>query len=347
MIRRLGAVRMFRSSGARAATLDELFHLDPRARSSGLDPRGVAAAWGEDDDACLLGHTCFAGVREERVVVDEAARSGRASLSDADLLTDAARIALGGTRRPVLALGGGIDAPLAVVAARRAGFDVRGALTLVVPGTSYDESPEAETLARALDLELHVLRVTPDDLAAALPQASRAAMSAFYNLHPVSRWLVAREAAERGFDALLSGDGADQASRGATEAPDYVPLVASLTRGAGLRFASPFCEDVVIEALATRRDPAKAALRELAGAWNVPASIARRPKTSAWAPPLPRAAFPRADVVAALARELGRPLAWSNDDRRNAGIASLACLVDAYDVALGPSRGAPRASAEA
>src|SRR5205085_9530253 len=118
--------------------------------------------------------------------------------------------------------------------------------------------------------------------------------------------------------------------------------VAAITRGAGIRWAAPFAEAPVVEALVARaiaarpprgEDP-KSELRALAVSWGFPAEIAHRPKSASSAPPLPRAFFPAADRVARLASAMKTPLAWSDDDRRNVGIASLDALVDALRIGV-------------
>lgn len=340
---RVGRVFACRSSGVRARDLGDLLARAPAARAGGLDPLGVAAAWSElaaPDPAS----TCLRAVRVEQDDATWSALAAGAAPADVEeILPAAARRALSAARRPVVALGGGIDAPLAVLAARRSGIVVDRALTIAIPGTRYDESHAARANAAALGLDLDVIAIDVDDLVTALPEAVRHSACAFYNLHPVSRTLLARAARARGYDALLTGDGADQAARGAREHADYVPLVAALTRGAGLRWAAPFADEAVVTSLVTRaraedarstdpeHDP-KAALRALAVAWGLPDRIAYAPKHATFAPPLPRAAFPDAARVERLARALDRPLAWSDDDRRNVGIASLAVLVEVLGV---------------
>jgi len=185
----------------------------------------------------------------------------------------------------------------------------------------------ARALAEALDLDLRVVETTADALASRLPRAVRLTATPLYNLHPVSRVLACEAALAIGADALLTGDGADQVAARAAAAPDYVPIVEAIVRGSGLRLAAPFLDDEVGAALVSKEQ-----LRALARTWGVPASHAHAPKRPAWAPPLPRAHFPADDIVANLARALDLPLGWSDDDRTNVGIASLAALVAAFDV---------------
>ena len=301
-------------------SLTELAALAPHLGAGGLDPVGVAAAWGR---ARADDRTAFASARIARPSTPPP-RHGVAL--DEALVVATARV-LAGCRHVAVALGGGIDAPVAVLAARRAGVDVHDAIHVAVPGTSYDERDSARALAEALDLDLRVVETTADALASRLPRAVRLTATPLYNLHPVSRVLACEAALAIGADALLTGDGADQVAARAAAAPDYVPIVEAIVRGSGLRLAAPFLDDEVGAALVSKEQ-----LRALARTWGVPASHAHAPKRPAWAPPLPRAHFPADDIVARLARALDLPLGWSDDDRTNVGIASLAALVAAFDV---------------
>jgi hypothetical protein len=330
-----------RATGARERELGALLARSEPARTGGLDAEGVAAEWGEREPEG--GRTWLRGVRVSASASASASASTSASASAstlASLLPLAAGRALASSSSPVVALGGGVDAPLAVLAARRAGIHVARAITVAIPGTSYDESVAATAIAAALGLELEVVHLDVAALVDALPAALRVTSCALYNLHPVSRALLSRAARARGHDVLLTGDGADQAARGAREPADYVPLVAALTRAAALRWAAPFADDDVavvlaagVDALPASRDP-KAALRRLAVHWGLPEALAFAPKRPTYAPPLPRAAFPPSRRVTALARALGRDLGWSDDDRRNVGVTSLSALVDAFRIEI-------------
>jgi asparagine synthase (glutamine-hydrolysing) len=341
---RLGVRRIFvhAESGTRSRDLHSLLSLVPAARRCGLDWLGVKSAWSFGD---APDRTCLAAVRAVPPARAPQGSRGchglhphprwRTALGES--LPVAAAGALAGARSPVVALGGGIDAPLVVLAARRAGIAIDHAIHLSIPGTRYDESLAAREMAAELSLSLHEIRITVDELAAELPRAVRLAETPFYNMHPVSRVIVARVARSRGHDALVTGDGADQAARGATEPADYVPIVAAMTRGAGLSFAAPFAEEEVVELVVASTDPEKQSLRELARVWGLPAAIADRPKIPSAAPPLPRHAFPSAAMLARLVdlAPEGETLVWTNDDRRNVGIASLAAFVNVFEITGG------------
>jgi asparagine synthetase B (glutamine-hydrolysing) len=348
----LGARRIFFDpvSGAHAGDLASLLARAPSLAAAGLDPLGVDAAWGLAD---APERTCLRAVRSvppgmslalagTRLHVMSSAPSAPPASSapasqrerclGATLLGAAAR-ALAGARRPVVALGGGLDAALTVLAARRAGIVVTEAIHLSIPGTGYDESALTRAIASALGLALHEIALSPSELARELARAVRLAETPLYNLHPVSRAVVARVAKQRGYDVLVTGDGADQAACGAGERADYVPVVAAMTKGSGVALASPFLDEALVDRLSTCADPSKRELRELATAWGLPCEHAERPKAACFAPPLPRAAFPEPARLAAVARSLGRALSWSHDDRANVAIASL----DAFTSIFGAS----------
>lgn len=300
------------TSGLWAASLAELLRAAPHLRDGGLDPVGIDVALGKvrADD-----RTPLASVR----AIPPSKVVPRDDVDVAAALVARCRRANVGDRRAAVTLGGGIDAPIAVLAARRAGITVRDAFHVAIPGTPYDERDAARAIASALDLDLNVIETTAETLARKMPMAVKLAGTPLYNLHPVSRLVVAEEARARGADILLSGDGADQAARGADEAPDYVPIVAAVTRGAGLDFLAPFTDDDVVDGIVGWRDPTKSRLRDLARAWGLPDAILARPKASSWAPPFPRSVFPA-------------HLPWSEDDRENVGNASVAAFVAAYEV---------------
>lgn len=362
---RLGAAGVWfaPASGEVGGSLAALLMCDPGARSGGLDREGIDAAWGVTRERSLVdaSRTCLRAVRvvppgcnlvrdAQHLAIAKGERRGQVEAPPAtarepsqpsriaDELVEAARRVLAPVRRPIVALGGGLDAPLAVLAARRAGILVERAVHLAIPGTSYDESVAARESAAALGLDLHEVHVTPAELAAALPRAVRLAGTPLYNLHPVARVFLAAAARELGGDGLVTGDGADQACRGAVEPADYVPIVAAITRGFDLAVASPFVDTAMIDLLVDLHAPAapaKQALRALAKLWGLPASIADRPKTPCWAPPLPRGTFPVAASLVSLSRVLGRPLVWSpDDDAANVGVASLSAFVHAFEITL-------------
>jgi asparagine synthase (glutamine-hydrolysing) len=125
---------------------------------------------------------------------------------------------------------------------------------------SYDEHAAALAIGRALGVEVVVVEATDDDFISALPDALAAIEVPLYNLHPVARLLLARRVAADGHAALVTGDGADQRCAG-TDGHDYLPIVAALTRTAGLSWVCPYLHPSLTELDTTTVE--KPALRAL------------------------------------------------------------------------------------
>lgn len=266
-----------------------------------LDPAGVRAAFGEaepGDATCILG-----AARPWPRLPRRAPPRPLPPL----LRAACANIPPGPA---ALALSGGVDS--AVLAALLRGH-VR-AYTLVPDLPGYSEAHEAQAIADALAIPLRRVHVGEHDFLAALPAAIAACECPLYNLHPVSRLLLARAARADGCAVLVSGDGADEVFRG-TSGADYLPIVGALTRAAGLTAFAPFLDPVLA---AAAQDPGKQALRELACELGVPEAIAWRPKAPRYAPAMDLSRHHDADHIAALARSLGRAPASSSDRERMA-----------------------------
>ncbi len=265
-----------------------------------LDPAGVRAAFGEAEPS---GATCILGALRPWPRLPR--RCPPRPLPT--LLREACANLPPGPA--ALALSGGVDS--AVLAALLPGR-VR-AYTLVPDLPGYSEAHEAQAIADALKIPLRRVCVTEDDFLAALPAAIAACECPLYNLHPVSRLLLARAARADGCAVLVSGDGADEVFRG-TSGADYLPIVGALTRAAGLAAFAPFLDPVL--ATAAAHAPDKRALRSLACELGVPEALAWRPKAARYAPAMDLARHHDADHIAALARSLARTPAWTSDRER-------------------------------
>ena len=180
-----------------------------------------------------------------------------------------------------VALSGGVDSALVVALIRALDLPMPRLVTLRTGYPAYDEVDEAKCVARAFDATCEVIDVTPSDYDAALPDVIDAVAQPLYNLHPVSRWLLARRA-ECG--TLLTGDGADQVLSG-TPSALYLPLVHAICAACDVELASPFfARDVAF----VPRDPEKRTLRVLAERLGVPKSIAHAAKRPRLTPDLPQ-----------------------------------------------------------
>lgn len=287
-----------------------------------LDPEGVRAAFGEAE----VGEaTCIAGA--SRVAAPAAAEGSPRPLHDL-LEETCARIPAG----PVaLALSGGVDS--AVLAALLRGRAV--AYTLAPELPDYGEEDEASAVAARMGLELRRVRVGAAAYVDALPAAIAACECPLYNLHPVSRFLLARAVRADGLTTLVTGDGADERF-GGTSGADYLPIVGALARAAGLQTRAPFLE--LPAALA--RDPDKRGLRALALGLGVPEPIALRPKRPRYAPPIDLACHWDAPRISALGRSLGRAPA-STTDRERVRWTTLALLSRRFPGLVLPCVGSP------
>lgn len=268
---------------------------DARVR---LDPAGVRAAFGE---AIQDGSTCIAGARRPWLARPRRAPAGPLR----DLLEETCADIVPGTA--ALALSGGVDS--AVLAALLRGRVRLYTLDPELPG--YSEADAAQAIADALGMPLRRIRVGAQDYVDALPAAIAACEAPLYNLHPVSRHLLAQVVRADGCDLLISGDGADELFRGGSGS-DYLPIVGALTRAAGLVARAPFLDP----ALAVAADGDKRALRELACELGVPAAIALRPKTPRYAPPVDLGRHWDPAHVAAVAAALARTPTRARDAER-------------------------------
>jgi asparagine synthetase B (glutamine-hydrolysing) len=263
-----------------------------------LDRVGVLAAW----DGRRSLRTCFRGIVS---APDEPPDPSSAPL-DVALAGAVARAFAG---RAALSLSGGLDSAVVLAIARSLGLRPPVyVLSARLGAPDYDERDAACALARRLDVEPMVVDAAEEDFVAALPACVGAAETALYNLHPVGRWLLARRAAADGFDALVTGDGADQWFAGAP-AHDYLPIVGALSYAAGVTPRSPFLDGEVIACARARRfDPEKSRLRQIAARLPLPRELARASKQSRLAPPLDLARYHDAAALTQLSRALDVPL---------------------------------------
>jgi len=310
-----GIVRGYlRDDGTTSTSLREL------ARSPlQLARHGVLAAWDERGDPYS---TVVAGIRQlpcaviERAPDDDWARVFEAAVAE---VASAARA-------PVLALGGGVDATAVLVAWRASGRAMPVVCTLATGLADYDEVEAALAIAAQLGTRCEVVEVHPAELVALAPRAAIAADTPLYNLHPVHRLALALGARQRGAQVLVTGDAADAVFAGRSDL-DYVPIIAALTRSAGLDLASPFFAETVIRATAT--DPTKRAARDYLRAHGL-GWLADRSKQPRLVPALELSPILDRERIAELARRLELS-ARLDTDRQRVGWATLDHLVRALE----------------
>ncbi len=252
------------------------------------DIEGVRSYLGKSPDGF---RTCFGGIGAvgpgtalehdgEAVKLRPVQASGGSPEQLSVALPRAVEALLVDGRRTAVALSGGLDSALLVALLRAAGRDDIPVFTLATHLADYCELAETRSVAAKLGVcELHVIEA--ESLVSELPAAIAAAEVPLFNLHPVSRWLLATALKREGFEVLLTGDGADQIFAGSNPR-NYLPIIGSMTRTAGLDLRSPFFDPAILHS-ATAPTPDKAALRNAASAW-LPPEIIDRPKTPRLAP---------------------------------------------------------------
>ena len=201
----------------------------------------------------------------QHITADGAPRGMRRVLED----SVAKLVALPGA---CIALSGGVDSALIVALVRALGLQMPQLVTLRTGWPEYDEVETACAVADAFDARCDVIDVRPEDYDRALPAVIEAVAQPLYNLHPVSRWLLASHLHGR---TLITGDGADQVLNGAASAI-YIPLVQAICDACGVRLESPFFEPAVAF---LPPDPGKRALRALALELGVPETVALTAKS--------------------------------------------------------------------
>ncbi len=206
------------------------------------------------------------------------------------------------SRRMAVALSGGLDSALVVAMLRAMGREDVPIFTLASHLNGYCELKKTREAARALGVtDLSVIETNAEEIIAAFPAAILAAECPLFNLHPVSRWILATKLRREGYEVLITGDGADQVFS-CSDPRNYLPIIGALTREAGLVLRSPFLNEVVIGA-APSPTPDKSALRVLAADF-LPSMTAQGAKLPTYAPPLNVSDHWRADAIHDLASRI-------------------------------------------
>lgn len=238
-------------------------------------------------------------------------------------------------RRIAVALSGGLDSAIVLAIVRRElGKDIP-ALTLAIDVSDYGELEATRRTAHELGVELHEVPATAHDYLEHLPEAVRLAEVPMWNPHPVSKLLLAQAARREGFDAVLTGDAADNVFGGAPQ-HDYLPLVGRLLRGRGVEPCSPFFDpQVMAHAARLPVDPHKRALRELAARWLSP-SITWAPKTRRLAPDFGVERLVGTAALVRQAEQLGLSPPRLDDVRSRCAHTTLCLLWDALSREIQP-----------
>jgi asparagine synthase (glutamine-hydrolysing) len=209
-------------------------------------------------------------------------------------------------KRVALALSGGLDSAL-VHALMQQAMEHDFAVYSVVTGLpGYCEREQIMQHAQMLGIRnLILVELTAQALSDALPLAICHAEVPLYNLHPVTRLLLAQRMHRDGIGMMLTGDGADQLFCG-TDGRNYLPIVGALARSQGVQVRSPFLESAPW-ALASpmQPDPGKQALRAVA-APLLGHALANCAKTPRLAPEIDIHCHWKNDTTTALAQQLNQ-----------------------------------------
>jgi len=207
-----------------------------------------------------------------------------------------------------VALSGGLDSALVFALTRRVTGKAVPVVTLATRLPGYCELEQTLENARLLGIDsVEVIEANEADLISALPDAIAGCETPLFNLHPVSKLLLAREVSHRGYDALLTGDGADQVFA-ASDPRNYLPIVGAIVRATGLTLLSPFLDERVVGwAKCHGTDPEKTALRQAAAAL-LPAELVWCKKTPRLAPDFDLTGYRDHQLESQLAPRLGLPL---------------------------------------
>ncbi len=213
--------------------------------------------------------------------------SGKASLQER--LSHALVEALLDSKEVAIAVSGGVDCWLLAALCQKLGYSVCGwYLESGLPG--YCEREQMLRLSDALGIECRCLRVAASDFVDCLAEFTAVTQMPVYNLHPVSKWLLARGLREQGITTVVTGDAADQVMRWDWDC-DLLPITISCFKGAGIQMVAPFMADDVI-AFCRQPFADKEPIRKLARDLGVP-SIAKQASSF---PPLALPAWPRASL---------------------------------------------------
>lgn len=211
----------------------------------------------------------------EGLVRDEAnADASQASQSDLEArLSRALAEALPEHGEVAVAVSGGVDCWLLAVLLRNLGCQVRGwYLETGIPG--YCEREQVERSSEALGIRCRYIRVAARDFVESLGEFTAVTQTPIYNLHPVSKWLLAKELRKEGVTTLVTGDAADQVMRWEWDC-DLLPLTIACFQAAGIRLVAPFLTEEVIR-FCRQPDSDKQPIRDLARQLGVPA-VAKQP----------------------------------------------------------------------
>lgn len=143
-----------------------------------------------------------------------------------------------------LALSGGLDSQAIALFAKEQGFNVQ-AYYLKTDIKNYCESEQVTKFCSRWSICCHEIKTDLTDFISSLPLFLKATECPIYNLHPVSKWILARELQTRGVNRLFSGDGADQTFAG-SDFCDLFFLTKKCFQSFHIQLITPFANAAVL-----------------------------------------------------------------------------------------------------
>lgn len=143
-----------------------------------------------------------------------------------------------------VALSGGLDSQAIALFAKEQGFNVQ-AYYLKTDIKNYCEAKQVEEFCTRWSISCHEIKTDINDFITSLTPFLTATECPIYNLHPVSKWILAREIQKLGVEQLYSGDGADQTFAG-YDFCDLFFLTQNCFQSFGIKLITPFANPAVL-----------------------------------------------------------------------------------------------------
>jgi 7-cyano-7-deazaguanine synthase in queuosine biosynthesis len=162
-------------------------------------------------------------------------------ISLAECLAEYFEAKLKNEKKVFIALSGGIDSQLLAIFLKSRGFNLN-AVSIKTGIPNYCEWSHISAFAKKFEIPLIGIECSGSDFVDALDTFLGITETPIYNLHAISKWILAKEARKLGINRLITGDGADQIMRGQKEC-DLFPLTQNVFRNAGVELLAPFTSE--------------------------------------------------------------------------------------------------------
>lgn len=142
---------------------------------------------------------------------------------------------------PVLALSGGTDSWFLFRLLKENKIPFRP-ISLTFEKENYGEEELVKSYADVNAKEIHFIRISKRQMLEAFYRFSHRLKIPIYNLHAVSKWVLAEQCKELGFSHVVSGDGADQWFERINPC-DLLPITQRCFRHVSVELWTPFTQD--------------------------------------------------------------------------------------------------------